>query len=605
MMEEAQIVIENAQYAYGETAALAGVTLRIRAGERVCILGSNGSGKSTLLQLMNALVLANSGTVHVMGIDPAVADGALAVRRQVAMVFQHPEDQMVTSVVADDVAFGPENLGVPSPEIAQRVEAALAAVSMSDEARRDPADLSGGQKQRVAIAGALAMGPRVLLLDEPAAMLDAEGHREIHGVIDRLSGHGITIVHVTHFMDDALAADRVVVMDGGRVVMDDTPARVFEHREMIERLGLELPFHLRVAHALIERGLAVPPVTDESGLVLWLQGQMQGWNRPQRDSSAAHQIQTAHATGAEPPVLQDGHLVRAQGAEAALVFDHVSFSYAERGNRNAPAALTGFSCSLMPGTLTALVGRTGSGKSTVASLACALRVPSSGTVKVGGTDTTDRKRRRELRRLVGFVAQLPERQLFARTIFEDVAFGPRNLGCPDDEVGVRVRTALTAVGFPADEAFLARSPFALSGGQQHSVALAGVLAMRQPILVLDEPMAGLDPAGRARMRSLLLNLKEAGTTLLLITHSMEDAAELADRVIALEAGRTVADGSPRTVFGAAQPQTPGIPAALRLARSLAGAGILPAASEPPLTLGALVDAIAAALGEVGPDGVAR
>ncbi|MBE6468688.1 MAG: ATP-binding cassette domain-containing protein [Coriobacteriaceae bacterium] len=574
-MAGARIHIEDTRFSYGRHEALRGVTLDIAPGEHVCVLGGNGSGKSTLLQLMNALLLPDAGTVRVDGADTATADGALLARRRAAMVFQHPEDQMVTSIVADDVAFGPENLGVEPQEIARRVGAALAAVSMTDAAHRDPADLSGGQKQRIAIAGALAMEPRALLLDEPCAMLDAAGRREIQRIIARLNAQGITIVHVTHFMDDALAADRVVVMDHGQVALEGSPAEVFGHHRLIEGLGLELPFCMRLASALRARGIDAPFATEDRELVRWA-------------SSQGAVIAAAPAT--EPPAG-----TAAARADAGVSFENVSFSYAARGGSHGNAAVEGLDLAVAAGTLTALVGRTGSGKSTTAELACALKVPTKGSVRVAGIDTTDRRRRRALRRQVGYVSQLPERQLFAATVLEDVMFGPLNLGATQQEASGRAREALTMVGLDPVDELLNRSPFALSGGQQRSVALAGILAMRQPILVLDEPMAGLDPAGRAHMRRILAKLKRAGTTLLLITHSMDDAAELADRIAVLDEGRLVAEGTPREVFEASAPRTPGLPAPLAFARALTAEGSPAPLAGLPLTLDALADAIAAAL----------
>ena len=252
-----------------------------------------------------------------------------------------------------------------------------------------------------------------------------------------------------------------------------------------------------------------------------------------------------------------------------MVFDGVSFSYATARNPRkrrggvlgggkrtedappmAPLAVSDLSFRAFPGTLTALVGRTGSGKSTTAELACALKLPLSGTVRICGVDTADLNRRSDIRRHVGYVSQLPERQLFAETVFEDVAFGPRNLGLSDDEVSTRVRDALASVNLDPTDELLTRSPFSLSGGQQRGVALAGVLAMRQDVLVLDEPMAGLDPAGRRHVRAILHDLKRAGSTLIMVTHSMEDVAELAEQVIALDRGRTVASGTPEQVLPA-------------------------------------------------------
>lgn len=601
MNEDILISLDNVRFSYPGAAAeaLAGVSLSIHAGEHVCILGGNGSGKSTLAQMLNALLVPSAGTVRVLGLDSAASEDAPAIRRQVAMVFQHPEDQMVTSIAADDVAFGPENLGVSAPQIAARVDNALEAVGMARLAHADPADLSGGQKQRIAIAGALAMEPRILVLDEPCAMLDAEGHRAIQGIIHSLARRGITIVHITHFMDDALKADRVIVMERGRVALEGTPEQVFQQQETAQQLGLELPFRLQLAGRLRAAGRDVPPTADTDELIRALASTC---SHGQNGAPAAEHVETGVA---------EAHL----GPGAALAFDRVSFSYASarsarkkphfwqrRASKEVgPLAVDDLSFAVRPGTLTALVGRTGSGKSTTVELACALKAPSSGHVVVDGIGTGDLSRRRALRSRVGYVSQLPERQLFAETVFDDVAFGPRNLGLSEEEVRTRVEEGLTAVGLPVTDELLTRSPFALSGGQQRSVALAGILAMRQPILVLDEPMAGLDPAGRRTVRKLLLDLKRRGTTLLLVTHSMDDAAELADHIVALEDGRKVADGTPHEVFATAE-HLPGVPAALAFARALAAAGNPEPLTALPLTLDELVCALT---GEEARHGAAR
>lgn len=563
------------------TEALRGVTLSIARGEHVCILGGNGSGKSTLARLMNALLVPTEGRVRVVGRDvDGSPEQALDIRRRVAMVFQYPDDQMVTSIVADDVAFGPENLGVPTAEIGRRVDATLEAVDMTAFAQADPADLSGGQRQRVAIAGALAMEPEVLVLDEPAAMLDARGRHAIQRVLRDLAARGITIVHITHFMDNALDADRVIVLDRGTVALDGTPAEVFARRDAIERLGLELPFELRLEDALAT--CDATEATHEPG------------------------IEPAAATPRTPAPASDHAPGPAPGSSPApaIALEHVSFSYADERHphrRTGLLARLGIRLRRMPrtadtlrdltasvpaGSLTALIGRTGSGKSTTAELACALKLPNTGRVLVAGIDSADASRRDELRARVGFVAQLPERQLFAETVFDDVAFGPRNLGLDEEEVARRIAEALDAVGLPAEPGLLDRSPFALSGGQRRAVAIAGVLAMRPGILILDEPMAGLDPQARRRMRALMRSLKARGTTLFTITHDMDDVAELADHVIALDRGAVVAEGSPREVFSVDEQLLPGVPSALAAARRLRAQGI-PIAGDP-LTLDELV-----------------
>lgn len=650
---EADPIIElhNVHFSYagaGEE-ALRGVTLSVAAGEHLCVLGSNGSGKSTLAQLINALLAPTDGSARVCGIDAAAQpERTLELRRQVAMVFQHPDDQMVTSVVADDVAFGPENLGVPQPRIAARVEEALAAVDMLDYAQADPADLSGGQRQRIAIAGALAMHPRVLVLDEPAAMLDVAGRRAIQRITRDLNERGITIVHITHYMDDALIAGRVVVMDRGRIALEGTPEEVFAQRDAIHSLGLEPPFTLQLAHRLEAVLPELPAASDAEELARTIAhaatantSTRSGAPRPTMLArSGAHRTTAPTRSGGNssfgsdfppdnshftPKREREAQTVTQKAAQtAAIEFRDVTFSYADeqnarkrlgllahlrkrRGRHATPhdpcgaLALDSVSFTVPAGSLTALIGHTGSGKSTTVELACALKVPNVGTVRVNGIDTADLSRRSELRSQVGYVAQLPERQLFAQTVFDDVAFGPRNLALSDAEVSDRVNEALALVGLAAMPELLGRSPFALSGGQQRAVAIAGVLAMRTPILVLDEPMAGLDPAGQRRMRALIAQLKHDGRTILVVTHSMDDVAELADHVVALEHGHLAAVGTPRQVFAQAAKHVPGVPAALAFSQRLEEHGMK--LDGDPLTLDELADCLVKHLGGAFPEEV--
>ena len=258
-MADADIVFDNVRFSYdGANDVLKGVSLSIEHGEYVAILGHNGSGKSTLARCVNALLVPDEGSVHTLGLDTADLDAQIEIRRHAGMVFQNPDNQMVTSIVADDVAFGPENLGVPQPEIERRVHDALEAVAMTEFAQADPSELSGGQKQRVSVAGMLAMNPDILVLDEPNAMLDPRGRRGIRRVMRELNDRGITIVHITHFMDDALEADRILVMDDGRLVLDGTPDEVFEHGDELRAMGLEQPFAMRLACRLRELGVDAP-----------------------------------------------------------------------------------------------------------------------------------------------------------------------------------------------------------------------------------------------------------------------------------------------------------------------------------------------------------
>lgn len=539
---------------YGDSVALDDVTLEVCRGERVCVLGANGSGKSTLASVICGLLAPDEGDVELAGhavCTSGVPDLAAYrdARRQLGLVFQNPDDQIVTSVVADDVAFGPENLGVPRAQISVRVARELRRVAMEKYAHADPSRLSGGQRQRVCIAGALAMEPAVLVLDEPSSLLDVRGRAAIMRVMGRLAAAGATLVHVTHFMDEALAADRVVVMQHGHVALEGTPDEVFaaKNAQVIEALGLEMPFEARLAVALRQAGAAGGAIAAPGA--------------PSDEKPAA----CAHT--AEP---------------LAILARDLGFSYGPGAQ-----ALDGVSLKVPVRATTAIVGQTGSGKSTLLRLLCGLEAADAGSLTVCGINAATKRGRRQVRRAVGYVMQHPERQLFAQTVAEDVAFGPRNQGLSAAEVEGRVAHALDLVGL-ADRRDA--SPFELSGGQQRLAAIAGVLAMEPELLVLDEPTAGLDPRGRARLRALMADLAAHGVTLLQVTHSMEDAAR-ADHVVVLDQSHVLAAGTPAEVFCPAnEPQLTAV--GLGLPRPLAYA-CEHALDARPLTLEALVAALRA------------
>ena len=542
---------------YGDSVALDDVTLEVCRGERVCVLGANGSGKSTLASVICGLLAPDEGDVELAG--HAVCTGGVPdlaayrdARRQLGLVFQNPDDQIVTSVVADDVAFGPENLGLPRAQISARVARELRRVAMEKYAHADPSRLSGGQRQRVCIAGALAMEPAVLVLDEPSSLLDVRGRAAIMRVMGRLAAAGATLVHVTHFMDEALAADRVVVMQHGHVALEGTPDEVFsaKNAQVIEALGLEMPFEARLAVALRQAGAAGGAIAAPGA--------------PSDEKPAAC---AACAPAAEP---------------LAILARDLGFSYGPDAQ-----ALDGVSLEVPARATTAIVGQTGSGKSTLLRLLCGLEAADAGSLTVCGINAATKRGRRQIRRAVGYVMQHPERQLFAQTVAEDVAFGPRNQGLSAAEVERRVAHALDLVGL-ADRRDA--SPFELSGGQQRLAAIAGVLAMEPELLVLDEPTAGLDPRGRARLRALMADLATHGVTLLQVNHSMEDAAR-ADHVVVLDQSHVLAAGTPAEVFCPAnEPQLTAV--GLGLPRPLAYA-CEHALDARPLTLEALVAALRA------------
>ena len=551
---EVPVRLDHVTLRYGDSVALDDVTLEVCRGERLCVLGANGSGKSTLASVICGLLAPDEGDVELAG--HAVCTGGVPdlaayrdARRQLGLVFQNPDDQIVTSVVADDVAFGPENLGVPRAQIAARVARELRRVAMEKYAHADPSRLSGGQRQRVCIAGALAMEPAVLVLDEPSSLLDVRGRTAIMRVMGRLAAAGATLVHVTHFMDEALAADRVIVMQHGRVALEGTPDEVFatKNAQVIEALGLEMPFEARLAAAL------------------------------RADAADGGAIAAPGAPSDEKPAA-----CAPAAKPLAILARDLGFSYGPGAQ-----ALDGVSLEVPARATTAIVGQTGSGKSTLLRLLCGLEAADAGSLTVCGINAATKRGRRQVRRAVGYVMQHPERQLFAQTAAEDVAFGPRNQGLSAAEVERRVAHALDLVGL-ADRRDA--SPFELSGGQQRLAAIAGVLAMEPELLVLDEPTAGLDPRGRARLRALMADLAAHGVTLLQVTHSMEDAAR-ADHVVVLDQSHVLAAGTPAEVFCPAnEPQLTavglGLPRPLAYAREHA-------LDARPLTLEALVAALRA------------
>lgn len=242
-----------------ESYALRGIDLHVKRGEFVAIIGHNGSGKSTLSKLLNGILTPTAGQIFIDGLDASNPDLIWEVRKRAGMVFQNPDNQLVATVVEEDVAFGPENLGVPTAEIRSRVDKALESVQMEAYKRKAPHHLSGGQKQRVAIAGILAMKPQCIIFDEPTAMLDPSGRREVMETIKRLNRvEGMTVIHITHYMDEAVDAHRILVMDAGRVVLEGTPRHIFSQVETLKEIGLDVPQVTQLSYELRRRGLPVP-----------------------------------------------------------------------------------------------------------------------------------------------------------------------------------------------------------------------------------------------------------------------------------------------------------------------------------------------------------
>lgn len=267
------ISFDDVSFTYtSEEYVLEDISVEIPQGQFVCVLGANGSGKSTFSKLINALLLPDKGQVKVDGLITSDAENTFTIRSKAGSVFQNPDDQIVASLVENDVAFGPENLGIPNPELRQRVEAALAQVGLTGFEKRETTALSGGQKQRVAIAGVLAMEPQILIFDEASAMLDPRGRRGLMRVCKELNAQGMTVVMITHYMEEAAEADRVLVLREGRIVLDGTPEEVLTQDDELRKLNLDIPFATQLSRLLQDKGIDIPTFVDREHLkeALWL-----------------------------------------------------------------------------------------------------------------------------------------------------------------------------------------------------------------------------------------------------------------------------------------------------------------------------------------------
>ncbi|MGN8929772.1 energy-coupling factor transporter ATPase [Collinsella sp. HCP28S3_E12] len=597
----------------GVTPALDGIDLNIEDGEFFCILGGNGSGKSTFAKHLNALLQPDAGTVRINGMDASDPELVYDIRSTAGMVFQNPDDQIVATLVEDDVAFGPENLGVPSAQIAQRVREALKGVGLVGFERHETHALSGGQKQRVALAGVLAMEPRVLILDEASSMLDPRGRKGLMKVCRALHDRGMTIVMITHFMEEAAEADRVAVFRAGRVAMLGAPEEILTRADELAQLNLDMPASCCLGRALRAKGVPVCAQVREADMVAEIAqvyAERSGADvagRPSASDSRVldHASSAADGMVASEPVIEISHLSHSWSLSARerrrwrkrSTTVGASGKQALWGNDpNSPWALRDVSLTVRRGEFLGLAGHTGSGKSTLVQHLNGLIRPQEGSVCALGLDLSSKKGAAAVKAKVGVVFQYPERQLFAETVAQDVAFGPRNLGLPQDEVVRRVTTSLARVGLDL-AAIGDKSPFELSGGQQRRVAFAGVLAMEPEVLVLDEPMAGLDPAARRDFLELIDRLHREGLTVVMVSHSMDDLANCCDRIVVMNEGAVFADGTPAQVFAHANELKSiglGVPAAQRMALSLVQAGV-PLRCDKLYTVESLADELSGML----------
>lgn len=476
------VVLRNICFSYddGKTWTLNNLSLTIRSGERVAIVGKNGSGKSTLAKIIAGLTAPDSGYVTLCGEKvfentTAYADAYKNARKFIGALFQSPEDQIVTTVTEDDVAFGLENLQFPRKTMYKRISEALKTVHMEDKRYADPSTMSGGQQQRVALASAIAMNSKLLVLDEPTSMLDSFARKDVDALFDNLHKNGTTIVQITHNFEECKRANRILLLENG--------------------ILKEVSFNgLKTYFSNIE--LANDHLTKISK------------NKNLTDSR-----------------------FKENESDIAVEISGLTVKY----DKTSPAVIDDYSLTVKSGETVAIMGENGCGKSTLAKTMCGLLKANSGNIKVHGISVrgkSSRIIRQKLHQTIGYVMQLPEQQLFADTVRNDVAYGPKNFGLKDSALKERVDETLRLLNL---ENLAEKSPFALSGGQQRLVAIAGVLACKPRVLVLDEPTAGLDFEAALRIREILGTLHNQGVTIILITHNLQEAEDLGARLVTLKA----------------------------------------------------------------------
>ena len=469
------VSLQKVRFSYdgGKTWILDGIDLEIAYGQRIAIIGKNGSGKSTLSKIIAGLSSPDSGIVTLCGIKVFEANNVDSkayqkARESIGALFQSPEDQIVTTVVEDDVAFGLENLCASKEFMKQNISNALRAVNMENHRFSDPSNMSGGQQQRVAIASSIATKSKLLVLDEPTSMLDSCAKEDVNKLFNKLQTSGTTIVQVTHKISECKNADRILMLENGKL-------------RDVSLLELDEFF------------------TEKS-----------------------------------PAVIESKSMTEnAESSNTAIEISNLRLSY----SKNQTPILCDYSLSVKSGEIVAIMGKNGCGKSTLAKAICALIKYDSGSICVNGikiSEKTSKSQMREIRKNIGYVMQLPEQQLFAQTVFEDVAYGPKNFGLEGRELHSRVLNALKSLHI---EHLAQKSPFELSGGQQRLAAIAGILACNPKILVLDEPTAGLDFEYAKIVLKILSDLHNKGVTIIVITHDLNEAKSLGARIVTLDSNK--------------------------------------------------------------------
>ena len=481
---------------------LSSVSFFVNKGERVAILGHNGSGKSTLVKILGGLLEADEGECLIDGVDIQEMNFR-DLRGKIGMVFQDPENQIVAAMVEDDVAFAPENQGLPSDEIQARVDSAIARVNMTHKQDSSVEALSGGEKQRIALAGALAAKVECLILDEATAMLDPKGRHDIEKTLRKIHNEGMTIIQVTHQIEAENFDDieRIIVLSKGKIIWTGSTSEFWNKSE---ELGFNMPDEFKIKKFFSE-----------------------------------NKIDFATMNFSLKKTPNSSHLTP---NSKKFEVENLSFNYDEKNS-----AIKNLNAEIFSGQWLSIIGRTGSGKSTFVQHLNALYKIQSGNIFFDGSTLPQKgKELYELRQKVGLVFQHPEDQLFSSTVKEELAFAPKNAGLKNEKLENAILYGLECAGL--EKSFLARNPLALSGGERRLVAIASVLAAQPECVVLDEPLAGLDASYQKKILAMLGNLRDNGKTIITITHDFNVALNYSDRILLLRNGAKIKEGSPDDVI---------------------------------------------------------
>ena len=513
--------IDNLKFTYTgrEKPTIKGINLSVQPGEFVLLTGPTGCGKSTLLKTLNGIIPHQSGgkmegTVKVNGLDTNTTK-MQDTCKQVGMVFQSPDDQLFSTVVEDEIAFGPENLCLGKNEIDRGIDLALRKVGMKNLRQAQIGTLSGGQKQRVAIASVLAMEPRILALDEPLSQLDPMGAKEVLDVIKRLNvEQNITVILVEHRIHEvAHMASRILVMDEGELVLDEPTGKAFAKLEIFEKLGLRVPEPIKLFCAL---GFSERPLTNKQ---------------------AIETVQDRIENGFLKKItsVNRDRLPRRLGNEVVSAKD-VSFSYSKKGE----CVLKNIDLSIREGEVVALMGSNGSGKTTLLLHLAAILKPSSGRIEVFNADTC-KISPYSLASQVGVVFQNPDLMLLSDTVWGEAMFGPQNLHLEKADELARQSLEAMSIG-----KLMTDSPLALSRGQRLRTAVASIISMQPKLILLDEPTTGQDRIHIEEMMAYLIP-KDGGKTVVFCTHDVQTAIRYADTILVMDKG-VIAQGSPESGF---------------------------------------------------------